>query len=281
MLRFSTLSLYVVLSGCGTTAGVREFQAYSAAFSAVEEASDAVLIDIAAGERAARINQIDGRAQFGISTDLDSRDLSTFAPNADPTFVAAVRYAINSVERYNQTLLAYAEGRSLSILKGQISDLNNASIGFTAMPPVKGADLLGKIGFLKDLLDVAVGVGSREAFRIELREGGEALGQVLDEILKYSDVAFDMLTGTDFRELRVVSGGNETRAAALRTSIAKKREMLAEWLYLLQQARAALDGAVRAIDVPQTAGQRLVETAVIVGDLRARAERIKKLAVEN
>jgi len=69
-MRLRYLLVFVALIGCGTTAGVREFQSYAQAFRAVEAASDVVLAKMAAAERMQETALIDGLSPHGISATL-------------------------------------------------------------------------------------------------------------------------------------------------------------------------------------------------------------------
>jgi len=275
---------FVFLAGCGTTAAVREFQTYALAFDAVQEASDAVLTEIAASERKSRIDLIDNDKTGGISDELKPANIAIFAPNADPKFVGSMRFAVNSVAQFNDVMLAYAEGRALGILGSEISSLRSAGVGFETPAKDSGTavtDISKSIKGLNIALELLAGVGSREAFRTQLKASGQELDAVLAVLIKHSDVAFKLLTGDDFGDLRIAVQIDKSAVSEIRDKIAKDREMLAEWLYLIQLSRAALAEALAAIGAPQSSSARLVEAAVIAGDLRARAERIKRLAIED
>lgn len=270
------VAFMVVLAGCGTTVGVREFQTYSDAFEAVEEASDSVLNEIAAEERAKRIRALDGR---GISDKLERKDISTFAPSADPPFVASMRFAVHSVADMNDILLAYAQGRALAVLKKDVEDLRNAGSGFSVIETASSAakEMSKSILVLNEALGLLGGIGSREAFRDELAKSSAKINAVLDVLLKHSTTAFRTLTTSERRELLT----NPSNAAAIRQEIATEREMLAEWLHLIELSQVALNKAVEAASSQPDRNSRLVEAAVLTGDLRARADRIKRLAAQN
>ncbi|MFL4468360.1 hypothetical protein ACERZ8_00180 [Tateyamaria armeniaca] len=271
-----------LVAGCGTTAGVREFQTYTAAFNSVYEASDAILTEISAAERAAEIDLIDGPAAQGVSSDFDPANIAIFAPDADPPFVAATRFAINSVLQFNDILSRYAAGRALIVLRDESQSIRDAGLGF-ADPNAENlgsdfADISKSVRVIRELFSVLEGAGSREAFRTEMRRSGTELVKLLDLLVSKSDIAFDLLTQDDFADLDFASGA---QAAEIRNRIKTEREMLASWLYMIQQSRGLLQQTMNAIDAPQSASSRLVETAVIAGDLRARAEMIKRTAIEN
>lgn len=276
MRKFFLFPLLLILVGCGTTAGVREFQTYSDAFAAVVEASDSVLNEIAAEERTKRIRALDGR---GISDKLERKDISTFAPSADPPFVASMRFAIHSVADMNNILLAYAEGRSLDALKKDVEDLRSAGLGFSVIETASAAvkEMNSGILILNEVLGVLGGIGSREAFRVELTKSSDKINAVLDVLLKHSTTTFRTLTTSERRELL----SNASNASEIRKKIATEREMLAEWLHLIELSQVALNKAVQASSAQPDRNGRLVEAAVLTGDLRARAERIKRLAAQN
>jgi len=274
------LLVFVALIGCGTTAGVREFQSYARAFAAVEAASDVVLAKIAAAERAQSVALIDELSPDGISGRLPRENIVIFAPSADTPYVASVRYAIRSVLQFNDVMLAYAEGRAVGVLKGQIRDIQAAGIGFIAPEAAQQTALSAALPALNTALEALAGAGSREAFRAEMRDSADELDTVLEGILNSSETAFATLAGPDFTALRAIRSQSSKPAEAIRVRIAKKRELLAEWLHLVQLSRAALADAVASIDAPQSGSAQLVEAAVIAGDIMARADMVRRLAGE-
>jgi hypothetical protein len=265
------------LAGCGTTAGVQEFQTYASAFSSVVEASDSVLNEMAAEEKTKRIRVIDGNS---ISDTLERKDIPLFAPSADPPFVASVRFAVHSVAEMNGILLAYAEGRALDGLKEDVAGLQAAGLGFSATEVAEPAAkaINAEILVLGEVLSFASDIGSREAFRAELVKASGQINTVLDVVLNQSTTAYRTLTSSEFRALR---GSSPEQAVQIRQDIATEREMLAEWLYLIELSQVALNKAVSAATGSPDQNTRLVEAALLTGDLRARAERIKRLAAEN
>jgi hypothetical protein len=264
------------LASCGTTAGVREFTTYAVAFDSVVEASDAVLNEIASEERVTRTRTIDRRS---ISNKFGRKDIAVFAPSADPPFVASIRFAVQSVADLNAILLAYAQGRPLDILKNDVAMLQVSALGFEKVEATDTASkaLKGEIALLKEALDILAGIGSREAFRTELANTADKINAVLDVVLNNAQVAYTALTASEFRSLR----GAGANSASIQEDIAKEREMLAEWLHLIELSQAALSKAVEAAAAPRGSNTRLIEAAVLSGDLRARVDRIKRLSAAN
>lgn len=264
------------LASCGTTAGVQEFTTYAKAFDSVVEASDAVLNELASEERTTRLRSID---RGSVSSKFDRKDITVFAPSADPPFVASIRFAVRSVADLNGILLAYAQGRPLDILKGDVAALQASALGFEKVDATDAASkaLKGEIAILKEALDVLAGIGSREAFRTELIRTADGINAVLDVVLNNTQVAFTTLTASEFRALRGV-GAN---TAAINEEIAGEREMLAEWLHLIELSQVALAKAVKAAGAPGGRNERLIEAAVLSGDLQSRVERIKRLSAAN
>ncbi len=280
MVKRSIGAAVFALAGCGTTAGVQEFQTYATAFSSVVEASDSVLNEMAAEERVKRIRVIDAGAAGGISDTLERKDIPIFAPSADPPFVASMRFAVHSVADLNDILLAYAEGRALDGLKADAAGLQEAGLGFrvtdVADPAAKAIN--AELEILGEVLGFASGIGSREAFRTELIKAADQINTVLDVVLGQSTTAYRTLTSSEFRALR---GSTAAQADQIRQDIATEREMLSEWLYLIELSQDALNQAVAAASSKPDQNTRLVEAAVLTGDLRARADRIKRLAAQN
>ncbi|WP_299655749.1 hypothetical protein [uncultured Tateyamaria sp.] len=276
MKKLVLLMAFSALANCGTTVAVREFTAYAEAFDGVVEASDTVLNEIAAEERLTRKRTID---RGSVSNKFTRDDISIFAPSADPPFVASMRFAVQSVADLNGILLAYAQGRPLDVLKKDVNALQVSALGFEKQDTGNGLSgaLNGKIAVFEEALDVFAGIGSREAFRTELSKTAGKISDVLDVILDNAQVAFTALTASEFRALR----GNPPNAAAIREDIATEREMLAEWLHLIELSQSALSQAVSAAGSSVDRNGRLIEAAVLSGDLRARVDRIKRLSAAN
>lgn len=264
------------LASCGTTAGVQEFTTYAEAFDGVVEASDVVLNELASEERATRVRSID---RGSVSSKFDRKDITVFAPSADPPFVASIRFAVRAVADLNGILLAYAQGRPLDILKGDVAALQASALGFENVDTTDAASnaLKGEIAILKEALDVLAGIGSREAFRTELIKTADRINAVFDVVLNNTQVAYTTLTASEFRALR----GGGANAAAINEEIATEREMLAEWLHLIELSQVALAKAVKAAGTPGGRNERLIEAAVLSGDLQARVDRIKRLSAKN
>nr|WP_321462226.1 hypothetical protein [uncultured Cohaesibacter sp.] len=280
MLKFLLVLVALTVAGCATSSGVREFQTYAKIFDEVVEASDTVLNEMAAQERKQRIRALDGKS---ISDRLERADISVFAPSADPPFVASLRFAVQSVATMNGVLLAYAEGQALEVMKEDVKQLQAAGIGFETLQTsdLVSPLLVTRISQLEEGLDVLIGIGSREAFRKELASSSDKINNLLDVVLSHSTIAFRTLTSSEFREYQTVQFTNAARAAELRQKIATKREMLAEWLHLIELSQQALNKAIAASAEKSGLEYRLVNTAVLLGDMKARADRIKRLAAQN
>lgn len=284
-MRFLALAILLLLPiSCGTTAGVREFQAYAVGFQELESASEDVLAKLGEAERNSDIALIDEDTVEGISGDLARENIPLFASKADPQFTGALRTAVQSVTLYNDALLRYASGSGLSGLSSDVGVFQSGDFGFEA-PEGGGASLAELFGASQKVAILISGlesIGSREAFRTELRASGKEVIKLLDMLPNFSDTAFNALTRDDFADLRrAIRRGQTADADRLRQSISDDRTMLADWFYMIELSREQLELAMRAIDRPASANQRIVEAALVAGDFRARADSIKALAVKN
>lgn len=267
------------VSACGTSAGVKEFELYAEAFASVADASDVVLNEIAAEERLMRRHAMDAKSPFGISHNFKRVDISTFAPSADPKLVASLRLAIDSVVAMNAVLLAYAQGRPLDLLKEELADLETIAADASKLAAL-GEGVTAVEAALKPIeapLKVLASVGSREAFRTELIKSAQIIHAVLDAVLDNSTAAFTALTQSEFKALREGGSGQDT----VKQDIATEREMLAEWLHLIELSQVALTQATAAVGQPSRDETDLINAARITGELGARVERIKRLSAMN
>lgn len=283
-MRWIFLALLLLPAACGTTAGVREFQAYTVGFEEFEAASEDVLAVLGDAERRQDIADLDEDTAEGISGDLSPVNVPLFARQADPPFTASLRLAVDSVGLYNEALMRYASGRGLSGIRDGIDVFQPEDFGFeTPAGGQPGLDVLfGATERAAVVLKGLESTGSRAAFRTELRRSGKEVIALLDLMSNFSDTAFNTLTRDKFADLRrAIRRGQTADAERLRVSIRDDRTMLAEWFYMIALSRTQLLAAMQAIDRPTSANQRIIDAALVAGDFRARADTIKALAIRN
>jgi len=293
----------LVCSGCASTAGVAEFESYAAAFDQVAISAEPLLVklrlserkigmaDIDAGEKVNRAKvpkiDIDASNDVSIAERFDVAHASYFAKSGDPPFTAAMRFSVDSVRRYNATLLRFARGEALEQVQADLSSsLTEGKAFMTAFNLVDAAGSATPgigvaINALNEVLDAASQTGSREAFRTDLRNNGEKLQLLLTEIRNSTPSAFDTLT-RDSRSALVLAVAISDQAAidSNRKQIEKARELLGEWVQLVNISSTALAAAISAIDADSGAAGRIASAAALSADLRVRALRVRELAFE-
>ncbi len=296
-------ALMLVLAACGSHKGVEEFQLYARLFDEVEKASDPIIDRVKVAERAqGRLNIQNNKETNGVTAqiplDLDS-EIAPFHPDhavyfadgADPPFAGALRGAIDTVDNYNRTLLAYADGSSLDAAKAQVGMLQSQVTGLITLvtgSPI-GPAITVPLEIIKEASGLALDAGSREAFRKQLDATGGAVSTLLDEMRNQTPTMFDNMIAIDLkavREAQFLGGKVNQRTSTQKTALAKKiephrnrieatRKILAEWVVMLDYARIALTHARASLNEDAGSLGRISEAATLIGDVRVRAENIR------
>lgn len=283
MLRWAALLSAAVLAGCAPSRGLVPFQTYTASFTKVEEASEALIDRVAVAEREEGRRVLARKPQPGIDIGVepfDPAEHAYYATGMDPPLAAASRRAIAAVSTYNATLLALAEGKGLDDLKAGAGRFGAEVAGLLALVgaapvfvPVQAA--LVAAG---PAIDLALQAASRAAFEAAfLNEKNYA---AVDEVLRLlgGEVAanFERKLTAGKRSALVNHATGLRRLPAeqvtrLREDIRAADTAVYDWIALIAQARRALAATKAALENP-------VSPAIRADELADTATRIRVLA---
>lgn len=297
MNRLVSAAFILLLAACSNTAGVAEFRVYAEAVDALAIASEPLVDRLGVAERRNAVELIDqgtapggevvagaqaGDPAKGLAPHFKLQHAAYFAKSGDPPFAGAIRASVASLRRFNAAALVYAEGRALDDARTDLTATTaNITGGFTALAAASGVSIAAPaVGpAVKAFLEGASifgEFGSRDAFRDILREEGARIDTLLTALMENAPIAFNALTESDFerRGDLILEGADITEVTA---RIVKEREILAEWVLLIRDAKTLLADTLRAIDAPQTLGGGVAVASELSGDIRARLERIRVL----
>ena len=231
--------------------------------------------------RAARSSQAGDPIQ-GLARQFKLEHAAYFAKSGDPPFAGAIRASVASLKRFNAAALVYAEGRALDDARADLTATTaNITGGFNALAAASGVGVAAPAvgpaveAFLEGA-SIFGEFGSRDAFREILKEEGGRIDALLTALMDNAPIAFTALTQSDFnrRGDLLLDGADVSEVTA---KIVAEREILAEWVLLIRDARTLLADTLRAIEAPQTLGGGVTVASEVSGDIRARLERIRVL----
>ena len=295
------------LAACASTAGLQEFRSYRTAFDNANAASDQILDELAIAEREAAHRLIAaGRdpvaaqppatptsrtaastiKSVGFDQQFYLIDVPYQTDLVDPPGTAAIRRSLRAVAHFNDTVLAYGEGRGLDELKANASLVATQSAGAaTAVAAALGSTIAlpglpAALGLLNEGMDLALQAASRAAFRDAVVAHQPDVEAILAGVRDTAPTVFSLLTrniADTAKDLR--DEGRQAEADAAVARLEGYRKLLSSWVVMLDQSRAALAAAVSAIQSPDQA-MALADFAQGAADLRVRAARIEQLFVE-
>lgn len=281
------VSIVLALTGpVGCAQGVAEFGAYTAAFSAQREAADQVLDRVGRAERI-----LFNRASAGMLgdfPDFEPADAAYFVAFGDPPVTGSLRASIGVLERYNIALMALAEGRDARAYLAQAAGLS-AEMGATGMALAaaqpRAAALVGGVvaGFdagsaalaaAQQLIDAALTAASRAEFRDRLIAAAPEMRDLIDALRVAATPMFAVMRRAAERTRTLAEGGGDVIDDP--EALKRDRALIAGWVLLLEQTRAALDAAAAAAQAPAApaGGASLAEATAT---LRALAQTIKAM----
>ncbi|NLI82116.1 MAG: hypothetical protein GX443_10585 [Deltaproteobacteria bacterium] len=303
-LQFALVLLFALMSaGCVSTAGLSEFRQYRDSFERVNVASTAIFDEMGAAERA-KARQLFLRGlppvpatrtasqtikASGFDEQFYIEDAPYVSQTGDPPATAAFRRSIAAVAVFNDIVLAYAEGRSLSELKREAAVLGSVVqealhavggarvIGGLSMPAVGAALTLVKAG-----ADQAVALASRAAFRDAVVAQQPNIDAILVTVRDGTPAIFGLLTGDLADSAKdAMDRGDKATAQVFIAQIETYRKMLSDWVLLLDDTRTALRATIAAMEHPYGCDPPLFvhELAASADQLRARTESIRNAIV--
>lgn len=236
-----------LLTGCSTYRGVAEFTAYRSAFQTAQAGSEAILDRLAVAERSIYPH----KKPFDPTTSsFDPDDAAYIVTAGDPPGTAAYRRTLRAVGAYTEVLYGLTSGQTAEAMAAQIGQL--AAIGASAAAVVTPAGAAGSflgsvqtinaaIGALAPVTVQLAGFGTRAKFREELLGKKDVLLTALTETRRNTRLMFN-----DLRDQIVLSASPGTITAAEEKQILSIREIIANWVIMLDVAIESFNRAVKA-----------------------------------
>ncbi len=181
--------LVTILAGACAPIPKAEFTAYREAFGEARSASEILLVDYAAKSAAA--DQLEGVA------DEDNDDAGLFDPetiavigNVNSVIQSRIE-AWNTIARYNDVLLALAEGKSVDEVASGFSKLTAGikTVASSFGAAVPGLSIAGDI--VSKFLELAEKARLREEFATAIKAGEPIIGMIITEVLIKDTRVFD------------------------------------------------------------------------------------------
>jgi hypothetical protein len=223
-------ALAMVLIGCMTRAGIGEFVAYSDAFAASRAASNSLFDMLAVAERDVR------RQAAPRGNAFEPQDAPAFATIGEPPLTAAYRNAFATITRYNAVMVGLASGQSAGRLSADIVGLATDSLALASvLSPGLAVPIAGFAPLAQSLGQTALTFRTRAVFRQELESSAGDVRRLMETMRDGSPVIFRLLADAGQTTL----GGDDSRREKL-------REVVSDWVILMNRNIAALDAAIAA-----------------------------------
>lgn len=255
---WATAAAVLLVASCGTNRGIAEFEAYRFAYDAAAETGESILDRLAAAER--EINDLlDPPPTKATQVTFDPNKAAYYSKAVDPPATAAYRRALQAVRAYNDALYGLASGETAAALAAKVSAISGlvasapgeiagptgAAVGatFTAAANAVNAAVKG----LEPLTAAVIGFEARDQFQSRLlEEAGTMDGILLTMRTKTTDIFDALFAPTVFEANDSFERGGQLRPEETEKIVAV-RELLANWVVLLDGSRVALDAAVTAV----------------------------------
>lgn len=280
---FSVLIAGVLLSGCGSTRGVAEFQLYNESFNSQFEQGDTVLDLLAEAERKLGRSQIERRG--GLRGQFIPKEAAYFVDNVDPPITASIRTSLKSLKAYNEALGGLANGEAAAALSNRINTLAGNLIGAVAASSTALGGPVAVQGSGKLLGDAATALNlatpiitavatraARESFRTQLVATYPHMRKLLVTLREGTPVMYYVLFEGRRTPGYIKNGGLRTED---KSALEKDRQTLAGWVLLLDKTLTAMDASIDAAmsQSAETNANGLLEMSI---EMKVLAEQIKK-----
>lgn len=291
----SAIIIACTLSSCVANNGIAEFQTYRSAYTSSIEAGQSILDRFAIAEL-----EIHGLMSPKISTTSVSFDpnQSAYYSNAvDPPATAAFRRSLQAVQAYNEALYGLASGQTAEAIAANISDLSAigasaaGEVGGVAAAIVPGAAVgvaafttaatavNGVVKTLEPLNTFALGFKTRDEFRKRLLAEATTIDDILETTRNNSSNVFDALLAKTVHNATSFERGNKGFTADEIKKIEQTRELMSNWVVLLDGTRLALNRAVLASQ--DTSGSISITGLIVTGtELESAARAVRKNLAE-
>lgn len=288
MLRWAALLSAAVLAGCAPSRGLVPFQTYTASFTKVVEASEALIDRVAVAERQEARHQFTGPSATSIEfQDFRPTQYAYYATGVDPPLAAASRRAIGAVATYNATLLALAEGKGLDDLKAGAGRFGAEIAGLLALVGATPtfAPLTVALKAAGPAIDLALQAASRAAFEDAFLKHYGTVDAILELLGERVADNFEAKLTAGRRDALSISGRrahpvSDEQVARLRAEIEAADTAVYDWIALIAQARAALAATKAALTSPVSPAIRADELAETAARIRVLAASVKSALMQ-
>jgi hypothetical protein len=277
MLSRAAWVLVIFLGACATKPPQAEFSTYLAAFEEARAATGEILRTYAPIERAVRRPR---PQESEDDTDLpfDPDDASYWSALGRPGVSAQIDRGFSVVERYNAVLTSYVAGDSVEQLRPALSTLGTevGLLGSVVGLPAVGA----AFGPIVDAFQTFAGALLAVSDRAEFARVVEAnTGIVRDFLSTLREITPEMYASArqqaNARRIDFLRADREADAAAVTQDLKLFRQMLADWVLLLERTDRSIDALQSAVVSGQTSRLTAVDLAFWTSELRRHAEEVK------
>ncbi|MHC2289857.1 hypothetical protein [Bradyrhizobium barranii] len=259
MRRFVACLAFLLLLGCASVA-VQEFEVYKTAFDKTNEASTAILDQLALQERALFLRHYKYARS---ATRFDPGLARFFSDSVDPPGTAAFRGALQVIKAYNDLLYGLESGQTAQTLAAKLSAMESATsssivaVGGVAATATgaNSASLAASMATfdkifqtLLPFIQLGLKYRAQEEFRAFLIQNYLPVRDLLLHLRNGTSAIFPVLTAASIREFN--EGGTISTEDSKR--IETYRKLLADWVILLEATIKALDRAKAAAEAPPT-----------------------------
>lgn len=280
MLNRAIWLLLILLSACAIRPPPPEFNAYLAAFEEADAATDDLVRTYAPIEKSVRKPKPEA-GENEIALSFDPNNAPYWAASGVPRVSAQISRGFTVVERYNTVLIRYAEGESLQQIKPALSSFTTevGLLGSVFGFPAAGAAVKPVLDGLQTFADALFAVADRAAFARTVEANTDVVREFLRTLRAITPEIYDSARQqTLARQGELVRADRGDEIAALTEDLLLFRQMLADWILLLERTDESIAALQTAVITGQTGTLTAAELAFWTGELRRHAEEIKLAA---
>lgn len=300
-LRWFCVALFIVcmLASCASNRGIVEFGAYRDAYVSTAETGQFILDRLAIAERELHELKTEREVRERTPPQFMTKDIrfnpdeaSFYSKAVDPPATAALRRALRAVQLYNDALYGLASGQTAEAMAANISRLSGVgastagelggTVAAAAPVAVTGAAAVttgavavnNVVRALEPLNAFAFRFKTRTEFRERLLGQYKTIDNILKTTRDSSKTIFDSLFAKMIDDRNNSFDDNGLLSENDKMKFKQTRELLSNWVILLDGSRLALTQAVMALEdtsnVGSVAGLTVTVTELGVAAREAR-----------
>ena len=270
-----------MISSCGSTQGVVEFQQYTKAFELQLEAGNHVLDSVARAERIIAKRRIQRR---GSIPDFRPEEAAYWIDSAPPPVTESIRSSLKILKSYNDALGGLANGESAKALAARqgklLTDIAGTGVFIASIPSGAAAipnsaallsTINANIASLTKIFEVIYTRTGRENFRKQLIDAAPIMNSFVVELRKSTPIMFSVMEQSRYGETDTSLSG------AKLAELERERKLLAGWVLLMDKTLFAMDMAVEAASTAQSSVISTAAVSEAAIELKVVAEQVKNL----